>query len=53
MVDLTEEGRVVGSRVSALLDELDVTVRRTASSRDVEGFHRVLTAIEEAAHDGR
>jgi DNA-binding MarR family transcriptional regulator len=53
MVELTDEGRIAGARVSALLDALDTAIRTEADTRDVDGFYRVIAAIEEATHDRR
>jgi DNA-binding MarR family transcriptional regulator len=53
MVELTEQGRAAAERVSALLDDLDAAVRKATTTRDLEGFYRVLTALEEVTHDRR
>lgn len=51
MVELTDEGRLTGGRIAALLDQLEATVRSVTTTRDMEGFYRVITAIEEGTHD--
>jgi DNA-binding MarR family transcriptional regulator len=53
IVELTEQGRVAGERVTALLRDLDERVRKEATVQDLEGFYHVIMGIEEATDDRR
>jgi hypothetical protein len=48
MVRLTEAGGQVGERVSILLHTMETAVRHGTTQSDIDGFFRVITAIEEA-----
>src|SRR6266536_1409220 len=48
MLELTEQGRLAGERIMTLLRELDTFVRSETTAPDLEGFHEVIAAIEEA-----
>jgi hypothetical protein len=41
----------MAERIGALLGRLDAAVERVTTPRDLEGFYRVLSAIEEETHD--
>jgi DNA-binding MarR family transcriptional regulator len=51
MVEPTEQGLSAGQRITALLDKLDASVRDGTVRGDVEAFHHVIAAIEEATND--
>jgi DNA-binding MarR family transcriptional regulator len=53
MVELTQEGQATGERVTALLNRLDAAVRSQTAPRDLEGFYRVSSAVEEGTRDRR
>ena len=53
MIEPTREGRTLGKRIRTLLAELERAVLRATSPQDLETFQRMITAIEEAAHDRR
>ena len=53
MVELTPAGRAAGEQVGALLDELDAAIRSQATPGDLEGFYRVIAAVEEGNRDRR
>jgi DNA-binding MarR family transcriptional regulator len=54
VVSLTSKGRKLAHRVSRHLIKLEGRVRRKVSSGDIEGFARVLSALEsEAAKNQR
>jgi hypothetical protein len=42
---------VTAEKIGALLSRLDAAVGAATTPRDLEGFYRVLTAIEEETHD--
>jgi len=53
MLELTDRGLAAGHQVTALVAVLETFVRRETAAGDLEGFYRVIKAIEEGAHDRR
>jgi DNA-binding MarR family transcriptional regulator len=50
VVDLTAKGKPMARRVHAHLSALEAAVGRRVTSADVQGFLKVLAAVEEQAH---
>lgn len=47
LVHLSEEGRELAERLNRRLEALEEDIRAQVSTRDVEGFHAVMGAVEE------
>ena len=48
VVDLTASGRKAATRVHGELQRVERVARRSLAKRDVQGFERVLAAVEDA-----